>query len=501
MKKYLLAFAMSLLLALAIVPAAFAETPEEGVQSIDSTVNGSQEEAYVAQIIDRGYYTTLSDAINDLQAGDTLVLLQDIKQSTGSFMGVLDIKQPGVTIDLNGHSIIATSNNSYAIDFWDFKYNKDYIGKTITIKNTAAQAAVLDASTPLNLVPTNPNMKPVIELEGNILCKNTSGDNIAVGGSAKLKNTPTAVALIGNGGFSAKVGEDSYIFTSADSAIAASDDDTATLLNNYTGSASISLGEKQEGTVDLNGFTYTTSAPEAIKVQDSNVTLIVKNGTVHSTAQQSEESKIPCGVAVLAGTAIGGSSVPCNTISITLDNVDVIVDHGTGIDVNGLNSVVDISVTNQSSITVPDDQIGIYFPPQASTLIIDNSSVTGGTGIAIKGGELTVKGNSVIKGTGNKENPTTAQQNGVNKTGDAIYLEGNYTRSVSVTVKSGTIISDKGKPLNKLFANESTGETYQKVILVEGGHFSKFRLSVREFNNHARKQHQYKCAIQLLYFC
>ena len=128
---------------------------------------------------------------------------------------------------------------------------------------------------------------------------------------------------------------------------------------------------------------------------------------------------------------------------------------------------------NQSSITVPDDQIGIYFPPQASTLIIDNSSVTGGTGIAIKGGDLTVKGNSVIKGTGNKENPTTAQQNGVNKTGDAIYLEGNYTRSVSVTVESGTIISDKGKPLNKLFANESTGETYQKVILVEGGHFSE----------------------------
>lgn len=478
MKKYLLAFAMGLLLALAIVPAAFAETPEEGVQSIDSTVNGSQEEAYVAQIIGRGYYTTLSSAINDLQAGDTLVLLQDIESPAGSHYGVLNIEQSGVTIDLNGHNIIATQPSTaaspvgnYAIMIDVFPYNATYKEGKITIKNESDRVSTLNADTPLAFSTSVATMKPIVEIKGNIVCKNTSGNNIEVGNGVKLKNTPTAVALIGNGGFSAKVGEESYIFTSAGSAIAASTDKTATLLNNYTGSASISLGKDREGTVDLNGFTYTTSAPEAIKVQDSNVTLTVKNGTVHSTAQQSEESKIPCGVAVLAGTAIGGSSVPCNTISITLDDVDVIVDHGTGIDVNGLNSAVDISVTNQSSITVPDDQIGIYFPPQDSTLIINNSSVTGGTGIAIKGGDLTVKGNSTIHGMGEKGTPPEGGTSGVYGTGDAIYLEGNYNGKVHVTVESGTIISDKGEPLRKFVGGEpSDGE---KVIQVKGGHFSE----------------------------
>lgn len=414
------------------------------------------------------YYGNIKAAGSALQAGNTLVLLQDVTGKVNSRNGVLTISKPDVTIDLNGHNITSPSTGSYAIDVNISFYNPNYDNKSVVITNSAGQPAILSAATPISCYSASSN---IIDIQGDILCENTSGDNIAIGNGVKLKNTPTAVALIGNGGFSAKVGEESYIFTSAGSAIAASTDKTATLLNNYTGSASISLGKDQEGTVDLNGFTYTTSAPEAINVQGSNVTLTVKNGTVHSTAQQSEESKIPCGVAVLEGAAIGGSPVPYNTISITLDDVDVIVDHGTGIDVNGLNSKVGISVTNKSSITVPDDQIGIYFPPQDSTLIIDNSSVTGGTGIAIKGGDLTVKGNSTIHGMGEKGTPSEGGTSGVFGTGDAIYLEGNYNGDVHVTVESGTIISDKGEPLHKLVSGESSDG--EKVIQVKGGHFSK----------------------------
>lgn len=438
------------------------------VEKADKTysVQRLTEENAVAKIIAKDgekitYCGNIKASGSALQAGDTLVLLQDVTEKVNSGYGVLTISKPDVTIDLNGRNISSPSTGSYAIEV---NIGTNNTNGSVVVTNSANQPATLSAATPIFCYSASSN---IIDIQGNILCKNTSGDNIILGNGVKMKDTSTTRDLLTvNGGFLANCDGESYLFSFAGSALTASTDKTATLLNNYTGSASISLGKNQGGTVDLNGFTYTTSAPEAINVQGSNVILTVKNGTVHSTAQQSEESQIPCGVAVLEQ-----SNQSYDNVSITLDDVDVIVDHGTGIDVNGLNSKVDIRVTNQSSITVPDDQIGIYFPPQASTLIINNSSVTGGTGIAIKGGDLTVKGNSTIHGMGEKGTPPEGGTSGVFGTGDAIYLEGNYNGKVHVTVESGTIISDKGEPLRKFVGGEpSDGE---KVIQVKGGHFSE----------------------------
>ena len=90
--------------------------------------------------------------------------------------------------------------------------------------------------------------------------------------------------------------------------------------------------------------------------------------------------------------------------------------------------------TNISVIgsTVTGKWGGIYHPQQKSMLYIENSTVSGYTGIAVKGGTVNIV-DSQIRGTGEKQEPAFSTS-GYTDTGDAIYVETNYENAVEITI-------------------------------------------------------------------
>ena len=102
-------------------PVAPAATVEASI-SVEGANSGATTYYMYAAKIGENYYTTIQDAINEAQNGDTIVLLKDIEISE-------QIKiSKGITIDGNGHTIKATA----AILMF---YRVSYAGGTLTFKN------------------------------------------------------------------------------------------------------------------------------------------------------------------------------------------------------------------------------------------------------------------------------------------------------------------------------------------------------------------------------
>lgn len=407
-------------------------------------------------------YASAVSAASALQDNETLVLLSDVTGDSSS--ALLSVNAFDATVDLNGHSVTNTNTNGIGIEMK--APNKEDKDASLKLVNNGG-ATTISATIPVSFASGLSTNDIEASLTGEITL-NTSGEQkITLGNGVKLAYSEDAANAIANGGFLSTDSQgNAYIYNSAISALSNSVTNTATLLNNYTGSASLNI--VGTGTVDLAGHVYTTSADNAINVNDSNTNVTIKNGRVIST-----NSNDPIGLAVFpAGGGVGGPT-PLDNVSVILDNLQLSMNHsGVGIMTNGTQTNNNITLQNNSSVTVQPDSTAIYFPPISGNLIIDNSTVIGGTGIAVKGGNVTVKGSSTIQATGEKYAPTDPAPSGFNETGDAIYVEGNYNRAVNVTVESGSIISDKGHPLQKLF-DENATEGQKKEILVKGGNFSE----------------------------
>lgn len=103
-----------------------------------------------------------------------------------------------------------------------------------------------------------------------------------------------------------------------------------------------------------------------------------------------------------------------------------------------------------STLTSNEDYEGaaIFHPQKDSTLTIYDSTLSGFTGIAIKGGTVSVQG-SRIDGLGegtdfdDKGNPN-ANPSGFADTGDAIYIETNYGYDISLKIDDAEILDENG---------------------------------------------------------
>ena len=103
-----------------------------------------------------------------------------------------------------------------------------------------------------------------------------------------------------------------------------------------------------------------------------------------------------------------------------------------GTDIQIINSTITSNLVNADGETLAPGA-GIYQPQQESTLAIYNSTVTGYTGIAIKGGSVSIT-NSTIQGTGAKQE-AKAYTSGFADTGDAVYIEANYDYEILLEIK------------------------------------------------------------------
>lgn len=107
-------------------------------------------------------------------------------------------------------------------------------------------------------------------------------------------------------------------------------------------------------------------------------------------------------------------------------------------------SGTDIQVLNS---TVKGKCAGIYQPQRGSRLLVQNSTVEGMTGIAVKGGTVTIR-SCIVNGTGEKDVVPTAEQvkagrNDWLDTGAGVYVEANYdwAEEIAMTIAGSTISS------------------------------------------------------------
>ncbi len=232
---------------------------------------------------------------------------------------------------------------------------------------------------------------------------------------------------------------------------------TITLLRSVE-SGEITFDTSGEYILDLAGNTFTSNGDDIIEVKAGDFDLTIRNGSLSGPQ---------------AGTYGIYAYATNNNVTITLESVDLYAtDQGLG--VQGLNTNNNLIVRNS---TVRCDGTAIYFPPISGDLVIEDSTITGvNNGIYVKGGNVTVSGNSMVSVTrqGNGV-PASAYTGGsrLPSTGIAIYAEGGYVasdgspRPINVTIEGGTI-----KSVNQVAVSEGhiieTNEDVQKLEIVGG---------------------------------
>ncbi len=399
------------------------------------------------------FYGSVVKAASELQNGETLTLLRDYKGSQD-----IKITVDNATVNLNGFNIINTAEGGYGIDF-STQYGTSSADGRVSVVNSGVQESKITAATSLHVHSGNSmNILP-LTLGDNIALESTANAYIELGTSACMEYTDAVASYIKTGGFLANQDDGKqYVYGSFVQAAQNDVDNTAVLLNDYDGSISLS-SENVDLTLDLNGNTVTSSGTSVIRINTNNSTLTIKNGTMINEKGTGAEVGIP---------AAGGS--PYNNVTLNLENVDLTATGSEasdyGIVSNGTSTGININLKGGS--VAANGMIGIYFPPADSTLTIDGTTITGTTGVAVKGGTVNILNNAEITGTG-VANPATAVNSGVSNTGDALYVEGNYDRTVSVNIVSGTLSSDKGQAVQKFDVPAASGE---KEIVITGGTFS-----------------------------
>lgn len=410
----------------------------------------------VAKIGD-ALYGSLVKAASELKDGETLTLLRDYKGSQS-----VAVSADNAVIDLNGYSITNTAEAGYGINF-SSTYSTSGAGGSVSVINSGSGTSKITAATPLRVNSGNSQNLLPLTLGNNIELESAGDTYIELGTSACIKYSDESASYVKTGGF-LSTAEDGgqYIYGSFVAAAESDVNKTAVLLNDYQGS--IALSSSQELTLDLNGHTVTSSSTSVIRVNTSDASLTIKNGTMITENGTGAEVGLP------DGGGIGGA-VYHNNVTLNLENVDLTANGSAeddyGIVCNGTSTGINISLKG-GSVSVPNG-IGIYFPPADSTLTIDGTEITGTTGVAIKGGDVTIKGGAKISGTGEKNDPAGVNS-GVTNTGDAVYVEGNYDRDITVNIESGTFTSTNSMAVQMLKDEDTTSDTEE--IVISGGTFS-----------------------------
>lgn len=247
----------------------------------------------------------------------------------------------------------------------------------------------------------------------------------------------------------------------------------------------ITVGAGREVLIDLNGKTLTTDHYfEAFNLEPT-ASLSVMNGTMAGNTEQNafrmQGAQLTLDHVNFSGYEIGiciwdedgegkdsvvrltdcdittsGCTIRINgngtlseqTTQLYIDGCTLTSDNYviTGIGSPEFNGT-DIQIAN-STLTVTEDSIyaAIYHPQSDSTLNIYNCDLTAYTGIAIKGGAVTIT-DSRITGRGAVSQTPTLSGSGYSDTADAVYVETSYKYDISLTVRNCTLTSTAGKAL------------------------------------------------------
>lgn len=152
----------------------------------------------------------------------------------------------------------------------------------------------------------------------------------------------------------------------------------------------------------------------------------------------------------------------------------IIADDGFAITTNGTATTnSNVTIRNGAVVTATDENVAIY---QASgTYILEGGTITGGTGLYMRSGSLTVPASSsaIINGTYDvgENNSTGSASGGAYTTGDALVIDNSdYPAGAPVvSILGGTFYSEYGSPVSSIAT--VTGQT-PIAHFINGGRFS-----------------------------
>lgn len=136
------------------------------------------------------------------------------------------------------------------------------------------------------------------------------------------------------------------------------------------------------------------------------------------------------------------------------------------------------TVSGGTAIEIKDSIItgkyaAVYHPQDNSTLHAENSTFTGNTGIAVKGGTVYLD-NCVVTGRAEAALAGSFNNNGFTDTGAAVYLEAGYERdniAIYITGENTDIKAVKQKAV-LLYHDEKNTKTRKARIAISGGTYS-----------------------------
>ena len=222
---------------------------------------------------------------------------------------------------------------------------------------------------------------------------------------------------------------------------AASNNDEIKLLKDVT-EHGVTFTKAGAYTLNLNGKTLTAGVKddEIIAIKTPNLTLTIKNGSLASTY----DTTTTYGIYAYCNGGTDTSGDYAN-LYLLLDGVTIDC-AAQALGVQGNNSNQNVTVKNSE---IYCDTTGIYFPPKSGTLIVEDSIVEAvNNGIVVKGGTVVIKGDQTqISASGtpaeqDKPYDGNTQGEGFPKTGNALYIEGNYSlngaaRPINVAIQGG----------------------------------------------------------------
>lgn len=244
---------------------------------------------------------------------------------------------------------------------------------------------------------------------------------------------------------------------------------------------SLVIAKGQKVMLDLNEYTITSQNPDtAIKVEEGG-SLTMINGTIDGTEAKTANGIYAIGAEMsLNNMNVKGCSVglrvadddgtgafdsKVHLVNCAVEATDyAIVVKGNGSDSERLTQMIvedstitsdavgisgngsadksgtDIQIINSTVKGNPDKvTTGIFHPQANSKLTVYNSEVSGYTGIAIKGGDVSII-DSKVSGTGAKQAPQF-YGSGCADTGDGIYIETNYEGDILLEISGESTIT------------------------------------------------------------
>lgn len=210
--------------------------------------------------------------------------------------------------------------------------------------------------------------------------------------------------------------------------------------------------------LDLNGKTITTTIEKALFNVSKNAELTLRNGTMTKTV----EDKAPIVQVEYTGIANIEKDLTINSViyGVTIWE-DAIVNFkgtinltGAGYAISGNGSYVQNTTLNilGGEINAPEGH-ALYLP-QIGTTTISGGKLTANTVVGIKSGTLNITGGELIA-TGTKVELPSPTYNGVDPTGDAVFVELNnsYSGNVFVNYTAGKVTSENAYVLREYSVN------------------------------------------------